>query len=114
MAKDEHIVRYTWDELKSIREHAEDRTNWDRVETLTDEEIEESIDFEDEGEFDWDNVIVGVPLPKRQITLRLDGDIIDAFKAEGGSYQTRINNVLRGYLNAIRLQAMKDQKRKAS
>jgi uncharacterized protein (DUF4415 family) len=92
----------------------EGQTNWAAVDALTDEELEASIDHEDEGEFDWDNVIIGIPLPKRQITLRLDGDIIDAFKAQGSGYQTRINNVLRSYVNAVRLEELRRQRRKAS
>ncbi len=32
---------------------------------------------------------------KRQITLRLDSDLIDTFKASGDGWQTRINAVLR-------------------
>jgi len=34
--------------------------------------------------------------PKRQVTLRLDGDIIDRFKAGGPGWQSRINAALRG------------------
>ena len=33
--------------------------------------------------------------PKRQITLRLDAEIIDHFKAQGRGWQTRINDALR-------------------
>jgi len=33
--------------------------------------------------------------PKRQVTLRLDGDIIDAFKADGAGWQSRINDALK-------------------
>jgi len=29
--------------------------------------------------------------PKLQVTLRLDADIVDAFKAEGAGWQSRIN-----------------------
>jgi uncharacterized protein (DUF4415 family) len=104
--REDNIVGYTVNELKEMRKRGEDLTDWERVNALTDEEIEAAIDYEDEGVFDWDNVIVGIPLPKRQITLRLDGDIIDAFKAQGSGYQTRINNVLRSYVNAIRLEEM--------
>ena len=114
MRRDGDIVSYTAEELREMRERGEDLTDWERVGSLTDEEIEAAFDHEDEGEFDWDNVIVGIPLPKRQITLRLDGDIIDAFKAKGSGYQTRINNVLRSYVNAIRLSEMREQRRKAS
>jgi len=36
-----------------------------------------------------------VETPKRQISLRLDPDVIDAFKATGKGWQGRINDVLR-------------------
>ncbi|HEV2649825.1 MAG TPA: BrnA antitoxin family protein [Rhizomicrobium sp.] len=32
---------------------------------------------------------------KRQITIRLDGDVIDRFRATGRGWQSRINEVLR-------------------
>jgi uncharacterized protein (DUF4415 family) len=35
---------------------------------------------------------------KQQITLRLDKDIIQWFKAQGARYQTRINDALREYV----------------
>jgi uncharacterized protein (DUF4415 family) len=44
---------------------------------------------------------LGVPLSpenKRQITLRLDVDVIDFFRATGERYQTRINHILREYM----------------
>lgn len=36
-----------------------------------------------------------VEKPKRQISLRLDPDVIDAFKATGKGWQGRINEALR-------------------
>jgi uncharacterized protein (DUF4415 family) len=36
---------------------------------------------------------------KKLFTIRLDEDIIEAFKAEGAGYQTRINDALRKHLN---------------
>ena len=33
--------------------------------------------------------------PKRQVTLRLDGDVIDRFRATGPGWQSRINDALR-------------------
>lgn len=38
--------------------------------------------------------------PKRQVTLRLDADLIDQFRASGPGWQTRINDILRGHLKA--------------
>lgn len=37
---------------------------------------------------------------KRQITLRIDGDVLAFFKTTGRRYQTRMNEVLRSYMNA--------------
>lgn len=53
-----------------------------------------------EGEFDWTRAQVGFPSPKRQLTMRLDGDVIDWFKGQGRGYQTRINAVLRRFIEA--------------
>lgn len=33
--------------------------------------------------------------PKQQVTLRLDADVIDSFRAEGAGWQSRINDALR-------------------
>jgi uncharacterized protein (DUF4415 family) len=35
---------------------------------------------------------------KRQITLRLDADLLDFFEAQGKGYQTRINAALRDWV----------------
>lgn len=37
--------------------------------------------------------------PKKQVTLRLDADLIEAFKAQGAGWQTRINEALRQAVN---------------
>ncbi len=39
---------------------------------------------------------------KAAISLRLDADVLDWFKAQGGGYQTRMNAVLRAYMEAAR------------
>lgn len=35
--------------------------------------------------------------PKRQLTVRLDADMVDWFKKQGRGYQTRMNAVLRSF-----------------
>jgi uncharacterized protein (DUF4415 family) len=35
---------------------------------------------------------------KEQVNIRLDVDVLEAFKAEGSGWQTRINNVLREWV----------------
>ena len=46
----------------------------------------------------WNNAQMGSPLRKRLISLRLDNDIIDWFKDQGPNYQTRMNQLLRTYM----------------
>jgi uncharacterized protein (DUF4415 family) len=59
-------------------------------------------------EYDFTNARRGAVLPagenKVRITIRLDQDIINWFKARvesqgGGNYQTMINQVLQGYID---------------
>ena len=80
----------------------ESQTDWERVRNMTEEELEASIDLEEEGEFDWDNVHVGIPPAKKQLTVRFDEDVIAWFRAQGAGYQTRMNQVLRNYVEAQR------------
>ena len=44
-----------------------------------------------------------VKLPKKKlVTMRLDIDVLDWFKSHGPGYQTRINKLLRSYMEAHR------------
>lgn len=68
---------------------------------------DEDIDYSDipsaTAEF-WANGIVrrGLKpvLRKQQITLRIDKDVLEFFKSEGDGYQTKINQLLRSYMDA--------------
>jgi len=42
--------------------------------------------------------------PKEQITLRIDSDVLQWFRALGAGYQTQINALLRAYMEAHRRQ----------
>lgn len=48
----------------------------------------------------WMKAADRMPEVKMQITLRIDSDVIDFFKHTGTRYQTRINAVLRAYVEA--------------
>lgn len=68
---------------------------------------DEDIDFSDipktTPEF-WAKAVVRKGLKpvmrKQQITLRIDKDVLEFFKAEGEGYQTKINQLLRSYMEA--------------
>lgn len=42
---------------------------------------------------------------KVQLTLRLDRDVVEAFKATGAGWQTRLNDALRGTVPAMKRKA---------
>jgi uncharacterized protein (DUF4415 family) len=48
---------------------------------------------------DWykDAVLV-IPGPKQLVSLRIDNDVLQWFRAQGSGYQTRMNAVLRSYM----------------
>lgn len=102
MTKNENIVRYSREELEEMVRRGEDRTNWAKVDALTAKELEASIDIEEAGLSIPGTAMIGIPPAKKQITLRLDRDIIHWFKSQGPRYQTRINAVLRAYVDAQR------------
>lgn len=100
MLKSETIVSYTDEELREKRRREGTQTDWARVDALTEEELEASIDFEEEG-YPIPGTTRAIPDPrKQQITLRLDREVVEWFKGEGPGYQTRMNAVLRSYMVA--------------
>ncbi len=100
MQNNEHTVRSTADEIDAMRRRGEDQTDWARVDAMTEEELEASIDRDEEGEIDWSTVQVGIPGPKQQLTVRFGADVVEWFKAQGAGYQTRMNAVLRSFVEA--------------
>ena len=46
---------------------------------------------------------------KQIVTIRLDVDMLDWFKSGGPGYQTRINQVLREYMETNRVRAQGEQ-----
>lgn len=81
-------------------------TDWDRLDKLTDEDIERSIandpDWDGLRDIDWSKVEWVLPEPKAAISIRLDTDVLAFFKAGGAGYQSRINAVLRSYMKATK------------
>src|SRR5438876_10669697 len=79
-------------------------TDWARLAAMTEEEIERNAADDPDNppwtEEDWANARVVWPQGKAPVTLRLDKDIIAWFKARGRGYQTRINAVLRAFVEA--------------
>jgi uncharacterized protein (DUF4415 family) len=70
-----------------------------RLDALRDEDI----DYSDSPALDesfFEKATVQWPAPKKQLTIRLDEDLLDWLKDQGPGYQTRINAILRAYYEA--------------
>jgi uncharacterized protein (DUF4415 family) len=76
------------------------RTDWKRIDSLRDEDIDYS-DIPKLGPDFFAHAILW-PGPKKQITLRLDPDVLAFFRKSGKGYQTTINAVLRKYVESQR------------
>jgi uncharacterized protein (DUF4415 family) len=101
MAKSDDTMRYTADELKAMIARGEDRTDWAKVNTMTEAELEASVaaDPDDvQGEPDWTQAVMGLPPRKDHINIRVDHDVLAWFRARGKGYQTMMNNVLRAFV----------------
>ncbi|MBF0148050.1 MAG: BrnA antitoxin family protein [Magnetococcales bacterium] len=79
------------------------QTDWNRLDSMSDEEI----DFSDAPELTPEAFAQGVvrqglnPIPKkRMLSVRVDGDVLDWFKSQGKGYQTKINAILKAYRDA--------------
>ena len=74
------------------------KTGWAKIKAMKDRDI----DFSDVPELD-DNFFAEATLwpgKKKQITIRLDSDVVDFFKTKGRGYQSSINATLRRYMEA--------------
>ncbi|GAB5505142.1 MAG: BrnA antitoxin family protein [Rhizobiaceae bacterium] len=103
---EKNIVRYSANEIRERIARGESRSDWARVDAMTDEEIEAQMrddpDWADFMDIDWSKATVVYPAEKKAVSIRLDSDVLNFFKAEGKGYQTRINAVLRSYMQEIR------------
>jgi uncharacterized protein (DUF4415 family) len=72
---------------------------------MTDAELERVIaEDEDERDLqpDWTRAKLVLVEPKQSVPLRLDQEIIDYFKAQGKGHISRMQAVLKAYVNAHR------------
>jgi uncharacterized protein (DUF4415 family) len=91
---EEHITRMTLEEALRTK----GRTDWERLRNDTSEpELDEE---ERDLVIDWASARLVMPEAKETISIRLDPDVLEYFRAGGKGYQTRINAVLRAWMEA--------------
>jgi uncharacterized protein (DUF4415 family) len=74
------------------------KTDWARLATMSDEDIDTS-DMPELGDDFFANAQLRIP-SKKPVTIRLDADVVDWFKGQGKGYQTKINALLRRYMES--------------
>ena len=104
MSDNSSIKRYTAAELREKIAREGSQTDWAYVRNLTEEELERSVaddpDWKDIPTNWHEDAEVVDMRNKKLISLRLDQEVIDWFKASGPGYQTRMNAALRAYVRA--------------
>lgn len=93
-----NLIRRSADQLRS------GDSDWERVDALSDREIEAAIAEDpsaapilDEAWFRQAEIAIPT---KTATSMRVDTDVMDWFKSQGRGWQTRMNAVLRAYAKA--------------
>lgn len=88
---------------KRARANRASGTDWERLRNRTPSAIRKGINADPDAhatdEQFWKSAKVVLPAPKQVVTIRLDADLLRWFRRERG-YQTRINAILRAYMQA--------------
>jgi uncharacterized protein (DUF4415 family) len=88
-----------WNMQTGSKGKAKGKTDFRRLREMRDADI----DFSDIPKLDksfWKKAKLILPVPKDRLTIRVDHDVVEWLKKEGRGYQTRINAILRSYMNA--------------
>jgi len=81
-------------------------SDWARIDDMSDAVIEAMAQRDRDNPAtsggDWAEAFIGLPPQKTPVNARFDEDVVDWFKAQGRGYQTRMNAVLRHYMDTHR------------
>jgi uncharacterized protein (DUF4415 family) len=95
----ERITRVTLQEATRLK----GKTDYVRLDAMTDEEIAEAVVEDPDAaplDIDWTKARLVLPPGKENVTLRIDRDVLEWFRATGKGFHTRMNAVLRAYMEA--------------
>jgi uncharacterized protein (DUF4415 family) len=81
------------------------KTDWARVRAVSEKELQRSIASDPDSDvagLDWTQARLVMPQSKESIHLRLDPDVLAWYRLQGQGHLTRMNAVLRAYMDAHR------------
>ena len=94
-----NIVRHSEAELKAMKAAGKTRTDWKAAAMRP---VPDGSDPEDAIErIEWSTTELPLPKRKEHTNLRIDADVLAFFRGQGRGYQTRINAVLRSYVEQV-------------
>ncbi|MCC7050109.1 MAG: BrnA antitoxin family protein [Alphaproteobacteria bacterium] len=87
-----------------VRKPKPGKTDWAKVDRLTDRDIRLAVASDPDTfiptKAQWKKARIVMPERKKPVMLRLDSDVLAWFKNGGRGYQTRINAVLRSFIES--------------
>ena len=97
-------ARRIFADTRSLARHR-GKTDWARVDALTDREIEEAVASDPDAapilHAEWfRNATLVMPERKVPVSMRIDREILEWFKRQGRGYQSRMHAVLAAYYRA--------------
>jgi len=101
MTKNKNISLFTANEMQEKRKDS--LTDWHKVDTMTEQQLEAAIATDDgERDFvlDWTKAELVLPESKLSVNLRLDKEIVDFFKEQGKGHISKMQAVLKAYVDA--------------
>ena len=103
---DGSITRISAQEALRRIERGESLTDWARVRAMSDEEVEAAAGADPawrDVDPDWVAKAEPVrPVRKRRLTLVLDEDVVEWFRSQDRHYRSRMNAILRAYMQRHR------------
>lgn len=97
--KSERITRVTAEEAHRLP----DMTDYARLDAMTDEDIARAVAEDPDAapvDADWSEASLVVPPGRQDAILWVDDDVLAWFRATGEGFRTRMNAVLRAYMEA--------------
>ncbi|MGC1371634.1 MAG: BrnA antitoxin family protein [Candidatus Sulfotelmatobacter sp.] len=79
--------------------HSKGTTDFKRLRAMRDADIDFS-NIPKLGKSFWKDARLTMPEPKDRLTIRVDRDVVQWLKKNGPGYQTRINAILRSFMEA--------------